>query len=476
MTVVDVNTGKFTGSGGNLEETVTKNNLEAAEEIVRQLRLRDIGGIIVVDFIDMVLESNRDLVLRRLVECLGRDRTRHQVAEVTSLGLVQMTRKRIGTGLLEAFSENCEHCQGRGIVIHDRRSSRARGTTATVAAVAATAVGVASGEGGNGGGNDNGGGAPSPKDVAAKARAENAERARRADDAGDDRDRRRPARRRSATDASPQERGSQSDGRRAAGRAAGRGPQHRPAVATSSATTVDGLRLLARRARAARPRDADGAARTAGGDGRRAAGAPPTGRAGGAVRPAAGARRPPRTHRQPEAPQPSPRPSHARGHGDEPRSSRRPSRAASPSRRPSPRGIRARPSRSQRHPRWSPGAVVAAPAGRPARRRRRQRTHLRRRRHGVGADPGRGPAACRLGRPADDGLVEPGTAGIEPGPTDRRRGGDPADALPSCTSRSRRRARASADRPTSPRGSCPRNCGRIHSRAWAASFRRIAAD
>ncbi|UDY24507.1 Rne/Rng family ribonuclease [Nocardioides sp. Kera G14] len=119
MTVVDVNTGKFTGSGGNLEETVTKNNLEAAEEIVRQLRLRDIGGIIVVDFIDMVLESNRDLVLRRLVECLGRDRTRHQVAEVTSLGLVQMTRKRIGTGLVEAFSETCSHCQGRGIVVHD---------------------------------------------------------------------------------------------------------------------------------------------------------------------------------------------------------------------------------------------------------------------------------------------------------------------------------------------------------------------
>ncbi len=117
MTVVDVNTGKFTGSGGNLEETVTKNNLEAAEEIVRQLRLRDIGGIIVVDFIDMVLENNRDLVLRRLVECLGRDRTRHQVAEVTSLGLVQMTRKRISTGLLEAFSHNCEHCQGRGVVI-----------------------------------------------------------------------------------------------------------------------------------------------------------------------------------------------------------------------------------------------------------------------------------------------------------------------------------------------------------------------
>ena len=119
MTVVDVNTGKYTGSGGNLEETVTRNNLEAAEEIVRQLRLRDIGGIIVVDFIDMVLESNRDLVLRRLTECLGRDRTRHQVAEVTSLGLVQMTRKRMGTGLVEAFSEPCSHCGGRGIVLHD---------------------------------------------------------------------------------------------------------------------------------------------------------------------------------------------------------------------------------------------------------------------------------------------------------------------------------------------------------------------
>ncbi len=119
MTVVDVNTGKFTGAGGNLEETVTKNNLEAAEEIVRQLRVRDIGGIIVVDFIDMVLESNRELVLRRLLECLGRDRTKHQVAEVTSLGLVQMTRKRVGQGLLEVFSETCEHCAGRGVIVHD---------------------------------------------------------------------------------------------------------------------------------------------------------------------------------------------------------------------------------------------------------------------------------------------------------------------------------------------------------------------
>ena len=117
MTVVDVNTGKFTGQGGNLEETVTRNNLEAAEEIVRQLRLRDVGGIIVIDFIDMVLESNRELVLRRLLECLARDRTKHQVAEVTSLGLVQMTRKRVGSGLLEAFSETCECCNGRGVII-----------------------------------------------------------------------------------------------------------------------------------------------------------------------------------------------------------------------------------------------------------------------------------------------------------------------------------------------------------------------
>jgi ribonuclease E len=133
MTVVDVNTGKFTGKGGNLEETVTKNNLEAAEEMVRQLRLRDIGGIIVIDFIDMVLESNRDLVLRRLLECLARDRTKHQVAEVTSLGLVQMTRKRVGSGLLEAFSESCECCNGRGRIVslelteHAPEGQRGRG-------------------------------------------------------------------------------------------------------------------------------------------------------------------------------------------------------------------------------------------------------------------------------------------------------------------------------------------------------------
>ncbi|WP_345712941.1 Rne/Rng family ribonuclease, partial [Kineococcus glutinatus] len=130
MTVVDVNTGKFTGAGGNLEETVTRNNLEAAEEIVRQLRLRDIGGIIVIDFIDMVLESNRDLVLRRLTECLGRDRTKHQVAEVTSLGLVQMTRKRAGQGLLEAFSETCEACSGRGLILHDEPVEKRSGAAA----------------------------------------------------------------------------------------------------------------------------------------------------------------------------------------------------------------------------------------------------------------------------------------------------------------------------------------------------------
>ncbi|MGW3895873.1 Rne/Rng family ribonuclease [Micromonospora profundi] len=142
MTVVDVNTGKYTGSGGNLEETVTRNNLEAAEEIVRQLRLRDIGGIVVIDFIDMVLESNRELVLRRLTECLGRDRTKHQVTEITSLGLVQMTRKRIGAGLLEAFSETCECCKGRGVIIHTEpvpEKPRTAGAGEKVKAVASSA-------------------------------------------------------------------------------------------------------------------------------------------------------------------------------------------------------------------------------------------------------------------------------------------------------------------------------------------------
>ncbi len=156
MVVIDVNTGKFTGQGGNLEETVTRNNLEAAEEIVRQLRLRDLGGIIVIDFIDMVLESNRDLVLRRLLECLGRDRTKHQVAEVTSLGLVQMTRKRVGQGLLESFSETCVHCNGRGVIVHldqpsasggGKRRKRAR---AGAGGPAARARGRRRGDGGAG--------------------------------------------------------------------------------------------------------------------------------------------------------------------------------------------------------------------------------------------------------------------------------------------------------------------------------------
>ncbi|MDY7527996.1 MULTISPECIES: Rne/Rng family ribonuclease [unclassified Cryobacterium] len=166
MTVVDVNTGKFVGSGGNLEETVTKNNLEAAEEIVRQLRLRDIGGIIVVDFIDMVLETNRDLVLRRLLECLSRDRTKHQVAEVTSLGLVQMTRKKLGLGLLESFSENCEACAGRGVVIHHDPVTKHRQTAQppqerrprSKSGNSGNDNGNGNGNGSNGNGNGNGNG------------------------------------------------------------------------------------------------------------------------------------------------------------------------------------------------------------------------------------------------------------------------------------------------------------------------------
>jgi ribonuclease E len=163
MTVVDVNTGKFTGQGGNLEETVTRNNLEAAEEIVRQLRLRDVGGIVVIDFIDMVLESNRELVLRRLLECLARDRTKHQVAEVTSLGLVQMTRKRVGAGLLEAFSTPCECCNGRGVILTFDPDADSHASPHTHL----HSRGLA-GNGGNGG---NGGRGPSPATIAARARA-----------------------------------------------------------------------------------------------------------------------------------------------------------------------------------------------------------------------------------------------------------------------------------------------------------------
>jgi len=167
MTVVDVNTGKFTGQGGNLEETVTRNNLEAAEEIVRQLRLRDVGGIVVIDFIDMVLESNRELVLRRLLECLARDRTKHQVAEVTSLGLVQMTRKRVGAGLLEAFSTPCECCNGRGVILTFDPDSDGQTTHHTHS----RGHGGNSGHGNGGqGGHGNGGRGPSPASVAARAR------------------------------------------------------------------------------------------------------------------------------------------------------------------------------------------------------------------------------------------------------------------------------------------------------------------
>ncbi|HET9633603.1 MAG TPA: Rne/Rng family ribonuclease [Terrabacter sp.] len=171
MTVVDVNTGKFVGSGGNLEETVTKNNIEAAEEIVRQLRLRDIGGIIVIDFIDMVLESNRELVVRRLLECLGRDRTKHQVAEVTSLGLVQMTRKRVGSGLIEVFSETCEHCNGRGFIIHTEpvdKGAHSHEASQPPAGTASRRRGRGQGGTGNGNGTANAGPSTPPAQAGAE--------------------------------------------------------------------------------------------------------------------------------------------------------------------------------------------------------------------------------------------------------------------------------------------------------------------
>jgi ribonuclease E len=168
MTVIDVNTGKFTGQGGNLEETVTRNNLEAAEEIVRQLRLRDVGGIVVIDFIDMVLESNRELVLRRLLECLARDRTKHQVAEVTSLGLVQMTRKRVGAGLLEAFSTPCECCNGRGVILTFDPDTDSQASHHTHGRGGAGHSGA--GHGGNGGRVPAPAAIASPASVAARAR------------------------------------------------------------------------------------------------------------------------------------------------------------------------------------------------------------------------------------------------------------------------------------------------------------------
>lgn len=116
LSVIDVNTGKNVGSK-SLEETVYKNNLEAADEIARQLRLRDIGGIIVIDFIDMEVKSNRADVIKRFREALARDKTRTQVFDISELGLVEMTRKRIGEGLLEALSSPCADCESRGLVI-----------------------------------------------------------------------------------------------------------------------------------------------------------------------------------------------------------------------------------------------------------------------------------------------------------------------------------------------------------------------
>jgi ribonuclease E len=119
MTVIDVNTGKFTGKG-NLEDTVFKNNCEAAEEIARQLRLRDIGGIIIIDFIDMIDPKNQKEVLKTLKKALATDKTKSQVFDVSNLGLVEMTRKRVSEGLIEAFSETCPNCEGRGIVVQHR--------------------------------------------------------------------------------------------------------------------------------------------------------------------------------------------------------------------------------------------------------------------------------------------------------------------------------------------------------------------
>ena len=383
MTVVDVNTGKFTGSGGNLEETVTKNNLEAAEEMVRQLRLRDIGGIIVVDFIDMVLESNRDLVLRRLVECLGRDRTRHQVAEVTSLGLVQMTRKRIGTGLLEAFSENCDHCQGRGIVVHDLPVEPRKGDDGDRRGGGRRNRGRGRGdEGGNGGGNDSGGGAPSPKDVAAKARAENAEQGDdQADDKGQDNGRdaagSRPtsATAVAATDATTAATRVATTRRnevaaiaatgavtsvRTTPRPAEPGSQSRPAPAdqqsTSSATTRRRAPAPRVRAHAVRPRDAvvRPGPRAADRDDEQSDQRRPR-----EPRPSSPTRSRPR-RRLPRRPARGPRRHPARvrsGAGG----GRAAGRAHARARPPSPRH---RP----RHPRWSPGPVVAARAAPPARR------------------------------------------------------------------------------------------------------------
>ena len=249
MTVIDVNTGKFTGQGGNLEQTVTRNNLEAAEEIVRQLRVRDVGGIIVIDFIDMVLESNRDLVLRRLLECLARDRTKHQVAEVTSLGLVQMTRKRVGSGLLEAFSVTCDCCNGRGVLVSlepvdhvpaggERRAARRPGRRPPRAAVRRAR---GRGSGGGGGGH------------AADADSSQAAKHEKADGKAQDDGSREPTVRRSAAAATARSRTRQGVGRPhgAAGRA--RGPDRRgradPPMPSARTRLVETPQLARRRAR-----------------------------------------------------------------------------------------------------------------------------------------------------------------------------------------------------------------------------------
>ena len=316
MTVVDVNTGKFVGSGGNLEETVTKNNLEAAEEIVRQLRLRDIGGIIVIDFIDMVLESNRDLVVRRLLECLGRDRTKHQVAEVTSLGLVQMTRKRVGSGLIEVFSEPCEHCGGRGILVHSEPVDRGGSNDSAAAARAARRSGSGPAR--------PAARRPGPARPAAVARAPGRPPApgrRGAPDAvGPDRgpDRRRRARRRRSRkaehgedhDARPcRRRGRARDGGSPSRRRAGR-PSRSP---TSSSPAVEEARRRRRRAAGVRsPSSADRpdarSCRTPDGRGRvpapRRSRRRSPGRARVAAASAAGSSRPPdrRARRRPRAP------------------------------------------------------------------------------------------------------------------------------------------------------------------------------
>ena len=123
LTVIDVNTGKFVGSS-SLEETVLQNNLEAADEIGRQLRLRDIGGIIVIDFIDMETETNQRALLRKLRETLARDKTRTQVFDVSNLGLVEMTRKNVSEGLLETFSDSCPTCNGRGVLLHEEAATQ----------------------------------------------------------------------------------------------------------------------------------------------------------------------------------------------------------------------------------------------------------------------------------------------------------------------------------------------------------------